>query len=972
MNLKSISKICSLILLIGCSQTNKKPAEYVDPFIGTDFHGHTYPGATTPFGAVQLSPDTRRGNWDACAGYHYSDSTIIGFSHTHLSGTGCVDLGDILFHPTISEITPNTAGYPFNFLSFSHKNETAKPGYYSVKLDNGISAELTATQHTGIHRYHFPSSGDPKIVIDLAHTLENEQIDSAYIRIVSPTEIEGMRITTGWVPQQHVYFSAKFSEPFDSASLIQNGHIINTEVCQNGNIQAILSFNQLKGKSVTAIVGISAVSIDNARLNMNTETSDFNFDQYKQNAARQWDDKLSTITVEGNNEDQKKIFYTALYHSSIIPNTMSDVNGDYRANNNTIKKSNGSHYSTLSLWDTFRAWHPLMTLTDTSLVNDMVNSMLSMYDSTGELPIWPLSSGETGTMIGYHSVSVITDAYMKGIRGFDAQKALDAMKKSSWVTRKATDVYAKNGYIPANLKKESISCLLEYAYDDWCIAQFAQALGDSVTSREYTQRALSYINVFDSSTGFFRPKNADGSWETPFNSFEVGRAYTEATAWQYRFFVPHDIRGLEYLFGSANAFEQAIDSLFTTESRIDGNMPDITGLIGQYAHGNEPSHHIAYLYNYIGKPWKTQELIRRVQNEMYKSTPDGIVGNEDCGQMSAWFIQSALGFYSVCPGSGEYIFNTPLFEHAKIKLANGNILNIIANNPDKNTYIAEVILNGMPIQSNYITHEQLMQGGTLEFRLSPEPSKTRGTDKKDYPYSLSTEPVVSIPNIAKNLALFVDSIRFEITSATPDAFIHYTLDGSEPDEKSAIYESPVLLLNSKTVKAKAYKTGMKPSKTLSVNAAKAVYKNSIRLNPTQNGASYTYFEGYFQKTDDLNKAKVISSGTVKEINLDKKVKEDHFGFIFKAYIYVPQDAVYEFYTKSDDGSVLYIDNEKVVDNDLSHSAIIATGRIALKAGYHPVTLYYFEDYEGDHLSWGWRNPQTGSQETFPAEQLFVR
>ncbi|MGL5772036.1 MAG: chitobiase/beta-hexosaminidase C-terminal domain-containing protein, partial [Bacteroidales bacterium] len=314
----------------------------------------------------------------------------------------------------------------------------------------------------------------------------------------------------------------------------------------------------------------------------------------------------------------------------------------------------------------------------------------------------------------------------------------------------------------------------------------------------------------------------------------------------------------------------------------------------------------------------------------------------------------------------------PLFEQAKIKLANGNILNIIANNPDKNTYIAEVILNGTPIQSNYITHEQLMQGGTLEFRLCTEPSQTRGTDKKDYPYSLSNEPVASIPNIAKNLALFVDSIRFEITSATPDAIVYYTLDGTEPDEKSAIYESPVLLLNSKTVKAKAYKKGMKPSKTLSVNATKAVYKNSIQINPTQNGASYTYFEGYFQKTDDLNKAKAISSGTVKEINLDKKVIEDHFGFIFEAFIYVPQDAVYEFYTKSDDGSVLYIGEEKVVDNDLSHSAIIATGRIALKQGYHPVTLYYFEDYEGDHLSWGWRNPKTGRQETFPAEQLFVR
>lgn len=972
MQMKNIAGGISLLMMTACQTANKQPVDYVDPFIGTDFHGHTYPGATTPFGGVQLSPDTRRGNWDACSGYHYSDSTIIGFSHTHLSGTGCVDLGDILFHPTVGDITPNPEGYPFEFLTFTHKNEKSVPGYYSVRLNNGIVAELTATKHVGIHQYTFPKEGTPKIVIDLAHALENESIDSSYVKVVSPTEIEGMRITTGWVPGQHVYFVARFSEPFNHSVLIHDGIAKDTTTAVNGNLQTVLTFKDANGKSLTALVGISAVSMDNARKNLDAEATSFDFNQYKQTAHQTWSDKLSTITVDGKNEDQKKIFYTALYHSLIIPNTMSDVNGEFRANDGSVQTTNGKHYSTLSLWDTFRAWHPLMTLTDTTLVNDMINSMLSMYETTGELPIWPLSSGETGTMIGYHSVSVIADAYMKGIRGFDAQKALEAMKKSSWVTRKATDIYAKNGFIPANIKKESVSCLLEYAYDDWCISQFAKALGDEKTAGEYAQRALSYINVFDSSTGFFRPKNEDGSWEAPFNSFEVGRAYTEATAWQYRFFVPHDVKGMEYLFGTRQAFESALDSIFTVESKLDGDMPDITGLIGQYAHGNEPSHHIAYLYNYVGKPWKTQELVRRIQNEMYKSTPDGIVGNEDCGQMSAWFIQSALGFYTVCPGSNQYILNTPLFAEANLKLANGKTLQIKANNPEKNQYIDEVILNGTPVAVNYITHDQLMAGGVLEFKLSDKPNTSRGTDIASEPYSMTQNPVVSIPNIGTSLALFLNDVTFEIKSVTPDAAIYYTLDGSEPTEKSTRYESPVTIDKSLTVKAKAYKSGMQPSKTLVVNATKAKFQPAVNVAPKTNGASYSYYEGYFQMTKDLDKAKKVSEGTVEKIDLSKKVIEDHFGFIFKAYIYVPQDAVYEFYTKSDDGSVLYIGNEKVVDNDMSHAAIIATGRVALKKGYHPVTLYYFEDYEGDHLSWGWRNPETGKQEEFPLNQLFVR
>lgn len=963
--------LCSLC---ACTTNQKTPIAYVDPFIGTGFHGHTYPGATLPFGAVQLSPDTRKGNWDACSGYHYSDSTILGFSHTHLSGTGCIDLGDLLLRPTSKAVKPNGNGAIYSPALFSHKDEKATPGYYSVYLgDEDIKAELSATTRAGIHRYTFNSGNTASIIIDLAHLLDNEFIYEAEMTKTSDSEIIGMRRTRGWVDNQYIYFTIQFSEPIEELRFFSNNSETKEAKHIEGNhLQAVVSFGNKK--SIVAKVGLSIVSTDNAKENLEKEIADFNFDNVKAMAAQTWEKALSSIQIEGGTEAQRTNFYTAWYHSLVVPNTVNDVNGEYRRHNMEIAKtSNGENrYSTLSLWDTFRGWNPLMTLTDTQLVTDMVNSMISMYEVSGELPMWPLSAGETGTMIGYHAVSVIADAYMKGIRGFDAEKALEAMIASSEKNKKGADYYIKYGYIPSNIKKESISCLLEFAYDDWAIAQMAKAMGKQDVYDTYITRSQNFMNVFDGNTKFFRGKRMDGNWEGGFNPFEVGRDYTEATAWQYRFFVPHDVNGLIQLFGRKDMFTSCLDSLYTVKSDIDGELSDITGLIGQYVHGNEPSHHMAYLYNYIGQPWKTQAMTRRLLDEMYAPTPEGIIGNEDCGQMSAWYILSAMGFYPVCPGSNEFSLTTPLFDKVTMKLANGKILTVKANNPEKNKYIESVTLNGINIEKNYITYEQLMSGGELVFTLAEEPNYNRGINEDAYPYSYSSKKMVSIPYVDKDLNLFLDSIDIQLGSATEDCDIRYTTDGSEPTENSEKYSSPLKIKRTTTIKAKAYKKGYEPSRTLTIKATKAELLPAINTNTKRNGTAYKYFEGEFHRVADLEKAKVIEKGIMPETSIKNAKQADHFGYIFEGLINVPADGVYTFGTKSDDGSVLYIDGKKVVDNDGSHAAIVATGRIALKKGMHTYKLLYFEDYEGEHLSWEWQVPGKDKPEYIPGNVLFVK
>ena len=958
---KKLTLLLLALAALGCSPRSADPVDYVNPFIGTGFHGHTYPGATTPFGMVQLSPDTRAGNWDACAGYHYSDTTIDGFSHTHLSGTGCADLADILFHPTTREIVIHDGECVLQPYFFSHDDERASCGYYAVTLpDVNIGVELTAAPRTGVHRYTFAGKGPRRVIVDLLHTVTEEKIDLCELRRTAPYELVGMRRTQGWVPDQYVFFAARFSEPFADVQLL-------------GDKQAVLTFAP-DVRTLTIAVGLSSVSVENARMNSLAEVPELDFDAVHARAVGQWRKALGDIVVEGGSRDEMINFYTAQYHTKLTPNLMSDVNGEYRRHDQTVARmpEGESYYSTFSLWDTFRAWNPLQTMVDTALVNDMIRSMLDMYDSTGELPIWPLASGETGTMIGYHAVSVSADAYLKGIRGYDADKALEAMIRSSNINKKGSDYYTAQGYIPSNIKRESVSCTLEYAYDDWAIARMAQAMGRDDVFGEYARRALNYVNVFDGSTCFFRGRQSDGNWSAPFEEFATGRDYTEATPWHYRFFVPHDVNGLIQLFGSREAFIREMDRLFTLESdEMQLDVSDVTGLMGQYAHGNEPSHHMAYLYNYVGQPWKTQELTRRLLHEMYAPTPEGIIGNEDCGQMSAWYVFSSLGFYPVCPGSNEFALTAPQFPKAVVRLVNGRTLTVTADNPRRSVYIASVTLDGKPIDRNYITYDELMQGGELHFALRPRPDYERGTDDAAAPHSLTRGEVVSIPYTTQNVSLFTEPLAVALATTTSGAEIRYTLDGSEPTETSALYAAPVPVDRSLTLKAKGFKLGAAPSRTLTLEAEKAVFRKGALAGETAThpGVAYSYYEGVFSCVNDIRKGKYVSSGTMPAPSIAQAPQEDHFAYVFTGLILIPERGVWEFMTKSDDGSVLTIGDRRVVDNDGSHASVMATGRVALEAGLHPYTLLYFEDYEGQDLAWGWKAPGAEGFEAIPEANL---
>ena len=951
--------LLAVMTLAGCAE-NLAPVDYVDPMIGTGFHAHTYPGATAPFGMVQLSPDTRVGGWDACSGYHYSDNTILGFSHTHLSGTGCADLSDILFYPTVKPVKADGDAYECPAHIFSHDDEVAKPGYYSVVMDNGaIMAELTATPRTGVHRYTFNEGDVRAIVIDLKHTVAapDETFKGSNFKLISDTEIQGYKNTDAFVPDQHQYFSARFSEPF-KAEILSDAY-------------ALLTFSP-DVDEVTAAVSLSAVSYENAQANGLAEVPVLDFDKVKAEAHAAWAEEMNDIVVKGGTKAQKINFYTAVYHTKICPNLMSDVDGSFRRHDNTIGKvaQGNSYYSTFSIWDTFRAWNPLQTIINTELVDDMVYSMLEMYRYSGELPLWPLCSGETNCMIGYHAVSVIADAYMKGIRNFDAEYALEAMVKSSNINRKGSELYTKHDFLPANRAKESVSITLEFVYDDWTIARMAEALGKEDIAKEYYERALNYMNVFDGSTCFFRGRNLDGTWVTPFQPSATGRDFTEATPWHYRFFVPHDVNGLMKNYPSKEAFIKALDDLFTLETEMDIEVSDVTGLKGQYAHGNEPSHHMAYLFSYVGQPWKTQKYTRELLDEMYMPTPDGIIGNEDAGQMSAWYVLSALGFYSVCPGSNEFVLTTPLFDEAVVKLANGKTLTIKAAGAAKKHYVKDVALNGQKIDVNYITYDQIMNGGELVYTLSAEPCMERGTAPEAAPYSLTKADIVPAPYTEAQSYLFEGDLEVEL-KVNADAQIRYTLDGSEPTEKSPLYESPFTITKSCVIKAKAFKGGLE-SRTMVLDAVKAENIPAVSRKLTVNGVNYEYYEGTMFKTDMIRKGTLVEKGTMPEPTIANARLTDHYGYVFEGYVNVPEDGIWEFMTKTDDGSVMYVDGQLVVDNDGGHAEVLASGRIALAKGFHKYQILYFEDYEGEAFSWGWKAPGQTEFTSVPKDVLFCR
>ncbi len=808
--IKSLMAIIALCVLSSgtnsLAQNNNKLTDYVDPFIGTGGHGHTYPGVSLPFGMVQLSPDTDTQGWDWCSGYHYSDSTIMGFSHIHLSGTGIGDYGEILFMPGTGDVKLNPgpkdapdAGYRSRF---SHDNEIARPGYYSVFLeDYSINAELTATKRTGFHKYTFPECEQSFILIDLVHGIQDKTVEAS-LEVLDNKTIRGSRRSRGWAADHTVYFYASFSKPFKTFAITDSGKVLaGVNKASGREVKAYVQYTTADNEDVLVKVGISHTSLEGAEKNLKSEIPGWDFEHIAAGAASEWENELSKVTVESNNEKNKKIFYTALYHSVLNPNTFSDVDGSYTRMDGKIGQADdGDIYTVFSLWDTFRAAHPLFTLIDPDRVNDMIRTMIAKYEEGGLLPVWELAANETETMIGYHSIPVIADAYFKGIRDYDVDKAFEAMKNSAMQDRHGLKYYKQMGYIPAELESEAVSKTLEYSYDDWCIAQMAKDLGREEDYKYFITRAQYYANQFDPETKLMRPKK-NGKWFEPFDPYSVSGDYTEANAWQYSFFVPQDVNGLIDLCGGDKAFIDNLDQLFTASGDLTGrHQSDITGLIGQYAHGNEPSHHMAYLYNYAGMPSRTQEIVHEILSTLYTANPDGLSGNEDCGQMSAWYVLSAAGIYPVRPGDGTYIIGTSNFNKTVFNQGRENAFTIVANNlSDENYYIKSATLNGKDYPYSYIKHADIMAGGELVFEMSSKPGSW-GTSEESRPVSSIDAPFVTVPYLERGERVFRDSTIISIASIDKKTKVFSSTDGSDPREKNNLYEKPIVLKKSGTVK----------------------------------------------------------------------------------------------------------------------------------------------------------------------------
>ena len=934
--------LTGLLLTFSCTSTND-PLQLADPFVGTGLHGHTYPGAAAPFGMVQLSPDTRNDGWDGVSGYHAEDNTIIGFSHTHLSGTGEGDMGDFLFVPLTGNVATGDNGYETTPLPFKRSDEKAYPGYYSVSFPSvGITAELTATQRTGCHRYTFKGNGERRILVDMGYSIRNKKADQIRFATISNIGIEGGRHITGWAKDRWMYFSAEFSVPF-------------TDCVPDGHDRYLLTFpNDLK--ELTVCIGLSPNDESGARNNRLTEAPRCNFDIILQTTSRQWEEAFGKIQIEGGDNTDRSLFYTALYHSLIVPHLLSDVDGRYRNHRQEIQTAPAGrrYFSTLSLWDTFRSWHPLQSIIYPEVNEDIVFSLLDMYDCDGKLPLWPLGGADTDCMIGYHGVAVIADAWLRGIRSFDGEHALKAMVSSS-NQDPASEWYNTYGYIPCDLSPQSISKTLEFAYDDWCIARMAESLGHDDIAAEYDLRAKRYKNIFDPTTGFFRGRDSEGNWREPFDPTGSSRDYTEATAWQYRFFVPHDMNGFAQLMGGKEATITALDSLFSFDylNPTITNDGNISGFIGQYAHGNEPSHTFAWLYSFMNHPESTQRRVRQVLKELYTPDRAGICGNEDCGQMSAWYVLAAIGLYPACPGTGEFVFAAPLFKKTTIALPNGKTLVITADKPNY-AYIKEVTFNGETVDAQYITYDQLMQGGELSFTLSRKPSKA--LDDRKVPYSLTQGLMASTPRLKGNPRFFENTFNVELDSRTPEAKIYYTLDGSEPTEESTLYTEPFTIDKDCQVKAKAFVKDGEPSPLMSIHAFPIIYQQAVNVTNTQPGCRFTYHRGMFTWTRDVARSPIVKSGVLPAPSIAGATDEDHFGFIFDGYLDIPEDGLWQFAVTSDDGAVLLLDGKLAVNGDGSHANYTATGYIALRKGMHQFRLLYLEDYEGQNLEWKWKAP----------------
>ena len=847
-------------------------AKHVNPFIGTGGHGHTFPGATVPYGMVQLSPDTRiDGSWDGCGGYHYSDNLIYGFSHTHLNGTGVSDYGDIMLMPTMGEPSFDNKIYSS---TFSHANEKASAGFYSVKLDkHNIDVRLTTSTRVGFHEYTFNKAGQANIILDLNH---RDKLLEGRIRVIDDKTIEVLRRSEAWATNQYVFARIEFSVPMkinkEKTNYKSEGKVYE-------GVELALSFSKQvkKGEKILVKVALSPTGYEGAKLN-SSEIKHWNFEKVHQAAIALWNKELSKIEVTSNDKDKLAIFYTALYHTMMQPNIAQDLDGKYRGRDNKIHVAEGfDYYTVFSLWDTFRAAHPLYTLIDKKRTADYINTFIKQYEQGGRLPVWELASNETDCMIGYHSVSVIADAMVKGIKGFDYEKAYEASKHSAMLDHLGLDAYKKQGFISIDDEHESVSKTLEYAYDDWCIAQMAQLLNKKEDYHYFMERSQYWKNLFNWENKFIQPKK-NGGWDKPFDPKEVNNNFTEANTWQYTFFVPQDIHGMIEAYGGEEKFEAKLDEMFNSVSETSGrHQVDITGLIGQYAHGNEPSHHVAYLYNYVGKPEKTKEKVHYILDNFYTNTPDGLIGNEDCGQMSAWYVLSSMGIYNVTPGQPFWSTTTPYFDKIKVNLENQKTR--VINSTDES-----IILRN--------------------FGLELKELKNAKTE----PW----EPIIPVPVIEAESKAFKDDLEISLSTGNIgyldlNAKIQYKIN----DGDFQLYTKPFVINESASIQAYAVPDFMITSKTVSAQFFKKPNNYTIVLKSVYNpqyhaGGSEGLLDGIYGSENwrkgDWQGYQTHDFEAVVDLQTKKNIQEISANFLqdTRAWIVMPTEV--SFYVSDDNVS----------------------------------------------------------------------
>jgi predicted alpha-1,2-mannosidase len=864
-----MNKLLSLqLMLFSFVAIGQNFHQYVNPMIGTGGHGHTYPGATVPFGMVQLSPDTRiDGSWDGCSGYHYSDNVIYGFSHTHLNGTGVSDYGDIMLMPTMGEPTLDSKVYSS---TFSHTNEKASAGFYSVKLDkNNIDVRLTTSSRVGLHEYTFNNSGKANIILDLNH---RDKLLEGEVTILSPKKILVKRRSESWAKDQYVFALIELNTPFQYTKVECNGE--HGKTFKGTELAISISMNVKKKDKILVKVALSTTGFEGAKLN-SSEIKDWNFEKVKLDAEKLWNKQLSKIEVTESDKDKLAIFYTALYHTMVQPNIAQDIDGKYRGRDNQIHTAEGfDYYSVFSLWDTFRAAHPLYTLIEKKRTSDFINTFLKQYEQGGRLPVWELSSNETDCMIGYHSVSVMADAMAKGIIGFDYEKAFEAAKHSAMLDHLGLDSYKRQGFISMDDEHESVSKTLEYAYDDWCIAQMALILNKQEDYNYFMKRSQSWKNVFDWNTGFMRPKK-NGGWDKPFDPREINNNFTEGNSWQYSFFVPQDIPEMINAYGGNQKFEAKLDEMFNSESKTTGReQVDVTGLVGQYAHGNEPSHHMAYLYNYVGKAEKATEKVHFILDNFYKNAPDGLIGNEDCGQMSAWYVLSSMGIYSVTPGKAEWIETEPLFEKIKVNFEDGK--------------------------------SELLNENSNKSRLGVINTKCNFIKPK------LTETIIPVPVIKAESKSFKDKMMIEITSQNPKDTIFYIVFENDTDYSTIKityipYTKPFYIEASSMIQA-YIKNANEQSQTISATFFKKPNNYTIDIKSTYNpqyhaGGNDGLIDGIFGTTNwrkgDWQGYQSQDFEAVVGLQQTKSISEIHSNYLQDQRSWILMPTKVEYYTSMD-------------------------------------------------------------------------